>query len=103
MKFAEQLHNGAIVISFNWDGLLEIALCRVGKRYTYNFSDETAIKLCKLQGSVNWRPNKWGWPTNTLGWESLNFTKGIMEREIYHTPALLNYLAWQRYSPLGEL
>ena len=40
VKFAEQLHQRDIVISFNWDGLLEVALSKLGKSYTYNFEDE---------------------------------------------------------------
>ncbi|MCZ6733462.1 MAG: hypothetical protein O7B27_13115 [Gammaproteobacteria bacterium] len=106
VEFAEQLHKGDIVISFNWDGLLEVALQRVGKPYTYNFSAEDHIKLCKLHGSVNWRldePNNLGTPVDTLGWESLRFTEGMMTTEIFHTPALLNFETWRSYSPLGEV
>jgi hypothetical protein len=106
MDFATQLHERDIVISLNWDGLLEVALEAVGKTYTYNFSDERAIKLCKLHGSVNWRlgePNKLGEPVNTLGWQSLEFTKGMMTREIYFSPSLLQIATWHKYQPLGEV
>ena len=106
LDFAAQLHERDIVISLNWDGLLEVALETIGKTYTYNFSDESAIKLCKLHGSVNWRlgePNRWGEPVNTLGWQSLDFTKGMMTREIYHSPALLHFPTWQHYTPLEEV
>ena len=106
IDFASQLHERDIVISLNWDGLLEVALEAVGKTYTYNFSDKGSIKLCKLHGSVNWRlgePNQWGEPVNTLAWQSLEFTKGMMTREIYHSPALLRFPTWQHYSPLGEV
>lgn len=106
IDFAAQLHERDIVISLNWDGLLEVALEAVGKTYTYNFSDEKAIKLCKLHGSVNWRlgePNQRGKPVNTQGWQSLEFTKGMMTREIYHSPALLEFASWQHYMPLGEI
>ena len=106
IEFAAQLHERDIVISFNWDGLLEVALEAVGKTYTYNFSDGPAIKLCKLHGSVNWRlgePNKWGAPVDTLGWQSLEFTNGMMTREIYHSPALLQFPTWRHYAPLGEV
>jgi|GEM_PF-1351117 len=106
LDFAAQLHERDIVISLNWDGLLEVALEAMGKTYTYNFSDENAIKLYKLHGSVNWRvgePNQWGEPVNTLGWQSLEFTKGMMTREIYHSPALLRLATWLRYAPLGEV
>jgi hypothetical protein len=105
-QFAEQLHNRDIVISFNWDGLLEVALQRLGKPYTYNFRDDEAIKLCKLHGSVNWRlgePSDLRGPRNTLGWESLDFAQGLIDVEIYHTSKLLEFKNWERYRPLGEL
>ena len=54
VRFAEQLHEYDIVISFNWDCLLEAALDRLGKEYAYNFQGK-GIKLCKLHGSINWR------------------------------------------------
>ncbi|TSA27036.1 hypothetical protein D4R71_02825 [bacterium] len=106
IDFANELHDRDIVISFNWDGLLEIALKNVGKFYTYNWVDDSAITLCKLHGSVNWRlnePNHLGKPVNTLNWESLNLMKGMMDVEIYYTPELLNYDTWYYYSPLGEV
>lgn len=106
LDFAAQLHERDVVISLNWDGLLEVALEAVGKTYTYNFSNEGAIKLCKLHGSINWRlgePNRWGEPVNTLGWQSLDFTKGMMSREIYYSPALLQFPTWRHYTPLGEV
>lgn len=106
IDFASQLHEGDIVISFNWDGLLEVALHKLGKPYTYNFDGENAIKLCKLHGSINWRldkPKKFGDLINTLGWKPLKFTEGILDTEIYHTPHLLNYRTWNHYEPLGEV
>lgn len=106
VEFASQLHERDIIISFNWDGLLEVALRKLGKPYTYNFGEKNAIKLCKLHGSLNWRldtPNNLGTPVDTLGWESLRFTEGMLDTEIYHTPALLNYGTWGSYGPLGEV
>lgn len=106
IDFATQLHERDIVISLNWDGLLEVALEAVGKTYTYNFSDKRSIKLCKLHGSVNWRlgePTQWRESVNTLDWQSLEFKKGMMTREIYHSPTLLRFATWQHYTPMGEV
>ena len=92
-----------IVISFNWDGLLEVA-DQVGKPYTYNFENQHAIKLCKPHGSVNWRlgePEDLGKSVNTLGWDSLDFSKGMLDTEIYYTGRLLDYSTWARYEPLS--
>lgn len=106
LDFAQQLHPGDVVISFNWDTLLEVALTAMGKTYTYNFSNNDAIKLFKLHGSVNWRlgePNCYGKAVNTLGWQSLEFTKGMMLREIFYSLALNQPDIWSSYHPLGEL
>jgi hypothetical protein len=106
LEFAKQLHENDIVLSFNWDCLLEVALRAVGKQYTYNYSGEEAIKLCKLHGSVNWRldePNHFGTPANSLAWQPMGFTEGIMPKEIYHSEELLHYSTWHNYQPLGEL
>lgn len=106
LDFAKQIHKRDIVISFNWDGLLELALLAVGKTYTYNFEDDGAIKLAKFHGSVNWRlgePNNLGRPANTLDWQPLGFAQGMMDREIYYSQELLQYPAWHRYQPLGEV
>lgn len=106
VEFAAQLHDGDIVVSFNWDGLLEVALEKIGKPYTYNFKENNSIKLSKLHGSINWRlgiPKSLGKPVNTLAWKSMEFTKGMLKEEIYHTSALLNFSTWERYLPLGEV
>jgi len=105
LDFARQLHERDIVISFNWDGLLEVALQRLGKPYSYNFADN-AIKLCKLHGSINWRlgkSNNLGTALDPLGWQPLGFAQGIMSQEIYSTPALLTFATWHNHSPLGEV
>ncbi len=105
LDFAQQLHERDIVISFNWDGLLEVALQRLGKPYSYNFAED-AIKLCKLHGSVNWRlgeSNNLGTALDPLGWQPLGFAEGIISQEIYSTPALLTFATWLNYSPLGEV
>lgn len=106
LDFVNQLHKRDIVISFNWDLLLEVALQRVGKTYTYNWGEDDAIKLFKMHGSINWRlnePETLNGPVDTLGWESLRFMEGIMDVEIYHTPSLLNYGNWHHRVPLGEV
>ncbi len=106
LEFASQLHDGDIILSFNWDCLLEVALQKLGKLYTYTFREGNFIKLYKLHGSVNWRlemPNKLGAPVDTLGWKSLNFTNYLADTEVYYTPTLLNYPTWSQFAPLGEV
>jgi len=106
MDFVHELHENDVVISFNWDPLLEIALHAAGKQYTYNFKEQEAIKLSKLHGSVNWRlgePERFCKPVNTLDWQSLEFTEGMMDVEIFHTDLLHNINNWRGYEPLGEV
>jgi len=106
IDFASQLHKRDIVISFNWDCLLEVTLNKLGMPYTYNFGNKNAIKLCKLHGSINWRlnePNDLGRHRNTLGWESMKLTEGLMDKEIFHTSELLHYETWDFYNVLGEV
>jgi hypothetical protein len=106
IEFAKQLHDSDIVLSFNWDGLLELALNKISKKYTYNFEEDDAIRLCKLHGSINWRlgkPNDLGTIVDSLNWKSLNFTEGMMETEIYQTPMLLSFDNWMPFSPLREV
>lgn len=104
--FAAQLHPGDMVISFNWDGLLEAALEAVGMKYDYDRSDDSAVTISKLHGSVNWRlgePNVWGEPQRTLPWEQLDFRSGMMTRHLFAARPLLDPAVWQHYQPLGEV
>ncbi len=105
IEFAKQLSDRDVVISFNWDGLLELALLQAGKRFSYNFG-ATGISLAKPHGSINWRlnePRNLRGPANTLGWEAIGFAKGFIEQEIWHTNALLDRSIWDYYNPLGEV
>lgn len=104
--FAVQLHPRDMVISFNWDGLLEASLEAVGKKYVYDRSDDSAVTISKLHGSVNWRlgePNVWGEPRRTLPWAQLNFGSGMMTRHLFAARPLLELAVWQHYGPLGEV
>jgi hypothetical protein len=104
--FADELHDGDIVLSFNWDPLLERALNKVGKSYTYNFENDGSIKLCKLHGSVNWRlgePHELITSQIDLKWCSMGFSDGMMESEMYHSSKLLNQNFWSTQSRNPEV
>lgn len=96
IEFAKELHDKDIVLSFNWDPLLERALEHVGKEHTYRF-EEKKIKLCKLHGSVNWRLGEvkdfLKSPIN-LEWSSMEYTEGMMEVEMYYSSKLLSKTEW---------
>ncbi|MEQ8259219.1 MAG: hypothetical protein RH947_02890 [Alcanivorax sp.] len=105
-RFARNLNENDVVISFNWDPLLERALIEVGKTFTYNFQDPKGIKLCKLHGSVNWRLGELRTQLQlpaSFSWESLKFTEGMMNVEMYHSPELIHSESWSQCRPLGEV
>lgn len=96
IDFANELHDRDIILSFNWDPLLERALELVGKPYTYKFEDKK-IKLCKLHGSVNWRLGEvkdYLKSSINLGWQSMEYTKGMMDVEMYYSSKLLSESEW---------
>jgi hypothetical protein len=104
--FAAQLHPRDMVISFNWDGLLEAALEAEGIKYTYDRGDENAVTISKLHGSVNWRlgePNVMGEPRRTLPWTQLDFGSGMMTQHLFAAEPLLDLSVWQNHRPLGEV
>jgi len=106
IQFAQQLTCDDIVITFNWDILLELAIERVGKTFTYNF-EKDHVKLSKLHGSVNWRlgrPTRQGNHINTLNWQPIGFANGgMIEIDLYSSAPLSSILTWDDYQPLGEL
>jgi hypothetical protein len=92
--FVSELHKGDIVITFNWDPLLEVALESVGKKYCYNYDNPDEIKLFKLHGSVNWRLgelHEYETSPVDLCWESLKFSEGILDTEMYFSEKLIEH------------
>lgn len=103
LDFVNELHETDVVLSFNWDPLLERALNKAGKAYTYNHKDKNkdknknAVTISKLHGSVNWRLGE----SHTLlksdidlSWKSMEFTDGMMDQEMYHSQLLLEKKIW---------
>ena len=64
LEFAERLKDGnSLIVSFNWDVLLETALDAVGVPFTYDIHHwiETEYKttlVMKMHGSANWFPDE---------------------------------------------
>ena len=88
------MHDKDIVLSFNWDLLLEASLIKIDKKYTYNFVEEGCINLAKLHGSINWRIEK-PYCDNGLNWTSLHPQNDREKLEIYKSNKLLNYRYWE--------
>ncbi len=95
IKFAKQLHDKDIVLSFNWDLLLEAALIKIGKKYTYNFAEEGCINLAKLHGSINWRIER-PYSDNDLDWQPLHPEYDREKLEIYKSDTLIDYTLWEK-------
>jgi hypothetical protein len=96
LDFANELNENDIVLSFNWDLLLERALIQAGKGFTYVY-DEKKIKIYKLHGSVNWRRDvaPYYFKSNVdLQWESMKLTEGMMDVEIYYSMKLIEASYW---------
>ena len=53
-KFVENLQCGDVVVTFNWDNLIERALRSLNKAVNFMHRDATAITVLKLHGSLNW-------------------------------------------------
>ena len=106
LEFARQLNDGDIVVTFNWDILLERALEKIGRKYSYNF-EKDHVKLCKLHGSINWRlgaPSRFGKPVNSLDWQPIGFTEGgLLQVDMFSSIRPLRAPTWDDYQPLGEL
>ncbi len=54
IQFAELLRPNDIVMTFNWDTILEEALRQVGKPYRFMWGGNQ-IKVLKMHGSVDWK------------------------------------------------
>jgi len=99
-RFAEQLQPYDIVITYNWDCLLEAAFDAIGKPYAY-IPREGAITIAKLHGSVNWRL---GEPRQrNLDWPAFGFASGMMTTEVYHSGLLRVPVSWEGTLPLAEI
>ncbi len=101
LDFADQLHENDVIITFNWDLLLEITLLKIGKSYTYNWDRNGSIKISKLHGSVNWRIGKPNLktPFDILNWEPLHPEYDREETEIYQSQHLISKDFWEKDFP----
>lgn len=53
-RFAEQLGPGDVVITFNWDTLVERALLRLGRPFDLRERKGDQVAILKLHGSLSW-------------------------------------------------
>ena len=53
-QFVDNLQYGDVIITFNWDTLIERALLAQSKKVNFMSCDNRAISVLKLHGSLNW-------------------------------------------------
>lgn len=109
LEFARQIRPSDLVITFNWDCLLEAALNAVNVPFRYQSLSDTPeptlagkLEITKLHGSINWRL---GLPRGQaeFRWRSFGFASGMMKTEVYCSGGVENRESWVNGEPLGEL
>ena len=92
-KFVKKLKPFDIVLSFNWDCLLEIALKNNSIPFNHHFQFQDNIMVAKLHGSVNWDYKKED--NLNLDWKPIGLVEHLNESEIYFSNDLLNVEKWK--------
>lgn len=54
-SFINTLKNGDVIITFNWDNLIERSLFEQKKRINFKKRDGASVTVLKLHGSINWQ------------------------------------------------
>ena len=104
IKFVQSLNPSDIIVSFNWDLLLELAMDKAGKDYSYNY-EEGKIQIIKLHGSMNWsdgEPRTLGEGRFELKYQPLGYAEGLMTNEVYSSNLLKNHGIWRQAEPLVD-
>lgn len=97
LEFAKQLDCYDIVMTFNWDCLLEKALDRVGKKYLYNPKErdfccpkkQKMPLICKMHGSIHWTLPHGSIPDERI-YKPMSFEQNFEAETIYYSDTLKN-------------
>lgn len=92
-KFVKKLKPSDIVLSFNWDCLLEIVLINNNIPFNHSFRFQDNIMVAKLHGSINWTHQKED--NLNLDWKPIGLVEHLNESEIYFSNNLLKLDKWQ--------
>ncbi|MDD2942931.1 MAG: hypothetical protein PHC51_08215 [bacterium] len=102
LKFAEQLRPGDLVVTFNWDCLLENSLEYIGTRYSYKM-ESGVVWVAKMHGSVNWRLRRYRSP-NSFKWNDLEYNEFEDIPPVYYSEEVRNNRrVWTPEALLGEI
>ncbi|QYI99715.1 hypothetical protein KUV46_10185 [Thalassovita mediterranea] len=98
LNFAANLDSNDIVLTFNWDCLLENALEQIGKPFSYLF-EENAIPIIKLHGSINWhrtQPEEKPPASTKIDNNKIGFVAEGSEYEFYASNNLRKRVTWEQ-------
>ena len=94
--FAVGLRSLDVVVTFNWDGIVEAVLTYAGVPYSYT-GEFGKVLVLKLHGSVHWRqglPKPLRGNAPTLGFQPVGFDEETPNEDVHSTHQLLSSSAW---------
>ncbi len=96
LDFAKGLTKWDVIVTFNWDTLLERALRKVGLSFTYCF-EENKLSVMKMHGSINWiqgNPDAMSESAPSFDYQPIGYATGMNEIEVSTSTELENSLSW---------
>jgi len=102
LTFARSLTPNDIIVTFNWDLLLENAIQNAGLEFCYDY-EAGKIHILKLHGSINWinnAPRSVAHNRPDFGYKPLGYQNGFMENEVYCSGELHSVDRWRQANSL---
>ena len=91
-KFVDSLKHFDVVLSFNWDCLLESLLLKRSINFNHNFKFNNTIMIAKPHGSINWSSKK---DSNlNVNWSAIGLLRHLGDSEVYFSNDLLTKENW---------
>lgn len=97
VAFAKGLLSNDVIVSFNWDTLVENLLDYAGVPYSYTW-EQGKVLILKLHGSVNWRQDQraaMGRDAPNLNYRPIGYDTADPKNDIHWSDKLLSPEAWQ--------
>ena len=102
VKFVQQLRKEDVVLSFNWDCLLEAALEKAGLAYSYEGYQDGHIFIDKMHGSTHWRLRQFK-DLNKYSWQRIGFDTFEDIPPLFASNDLRNPRVWHYQELFGEI
>lgn len=97
VRFASGLTTRDVVITFNWDVLLENSLVSAGIPFSYRHK-EGSLQILKLHGSINWiegPPKPMARNSRDYSYRAIGYAGGLNEVEVFCSDLLRNPNEWR--------